>query len=88
MLSREEKWALASYLDLHGLIEGPAGICRIADSIFDPKYWRDVYELGGYLDNVLAELVQSGFCIATYLQCNINDVIEDVIDVIDMNNNV
>ena len=27
-----------------------------------------VYELGGYLDNVLAELDQSGFCIATYLK--------------------
>ena len=27
-----------------------------------------VYELGGYLDNVLAELYQSGFCIATYLK--------------------
>ena len=88
LLSREEKWALASYLDLHSLIEGPAGICRIADSIFDPEYWKEVYELGGYLDNVLVELFESGFCIASYLQLNINDVIENVIELIDMNNNV
>ena len=88
LLSREQKWALASYLDLHGLIEGPAGICKIADSIFDPEYWKDVYELGDYLDNVLAELIESGFCIATYLKFHIKDVIENVIDVIDINNNV
>ena len=50
-----------------------------------------MYELGGYLDNVLAEsaeLVESGFCIATYLKFHIKDVIENVIDVIDRNNNV
>ena len=47
-----------------------------------------VYELGGYLDNVLSELVESGFCIATYLNFHIKDVIENVINVIDINNNV
>ena len=49
-----------------------------------------MYELGGYLDNVLAEsaeLDESGFCIATYLKFHIKDVIENVIDVIDRNNN-
>ena len=47
-----------------------------------------LYELGGYLDNVLSELVESGFCIATYLNFHIKDVIENVINVIDINNNV
>ena len=47
-----------------------------------------MYELGGYLDNVLAKLVQSGFCIATYLKYDISDVIKNVIEVIDRNNNV
>ena len=47
-----------------------------------------MYELGGYLDNVLAELVESGFCIANYLKFHIKDVIENVIELIDMNNNV